>query len=204
MQEVPRGDYKDIMDVYFSHVGQCDPGDCDAQKEFFTIKGHAEQHDAWSYKYLLDLDGNAFSGRFYAFLKSKSLVYKFAVFREWHAEWLKPWAHYIPLSLEGDEWLEAVRFFDSSALGKKEAERLALQGRDWANRVLRNEDLEVWFFRLLLEYVFLTCYLTISPLFFYSRFLVIRPFTVAYCESNNYDRYGRVIDDDRERIGFSA
>ncbi|KAK1765753.1 hypothetical protein QBC33DRAFT_543846 [Phialemonium atrogriseum] len=167
VQDVPRGDYKGIMDVYFSHVGQCQEADCKAQMEFFDIKERAEQQDAWKYKYLLDMDGNAFSGRFYAFLKSKSLVYKFAVFREWHFEWLKPWAHYIPLSLQGDEWLEAVRFFGDGDLGKREAERLALQGRDWANKVLRNEDLEVWFFRLLLE-------------------------------------YGRVIDDDREKIGFTV
>ncbi|KAI6090388.1 glycosyltransferase family 90 protein [Hypoxylon rubiginosum] len=149
---VPRGDFKDIIDVYFSGVGQCDPGDCAAQKEFFTVKGHAEQQDAWRYKYLLDIDGNAFSGRFYAFLKSRSLVYKWAIFREWHLEWLKPWAHYIPLSLQGDDWLEAVRFFGDGALGKNEAERLANQQREWANKVLRHEDMEVWFFRLLLEY----------------------------------------------------
>ncbi|KAL1869180.1 hypothetical protein VTK73DRAFT_3349 [Phialemonium thermophilum] len=167
VKEVARGDYKDMIDVYFSHVGQCSEGDCDAQKEFFTIKEHAEQHDAWKYKYLLDMDGNAFSGRFYAFLKSKSLVFKFAIFREWHFEWLRPWAHYIPLSLQGDEWLEAVRFFGDGGLGKGEGERLALQSRTWANKVLRNEDMEVWFFRLLLE-------------------------------------YGRVIDDNREMIGFSV
>ncbi|KAI0383118.1 glycosyltransferase family 90 protein [Hypomontagnella monticulosa] len=149
---VPRGDFKDIIDVYFSGVGQCDPGDCAAQKEYFTIKGHVEQQDAWKYKYLLDIDGNAFSGRFYAFLKSRSLVYKWAIFREWHLEWLKPWAHYIPLSLQGDDWLEAVRFFGDGGPGKKEAERLANQQRDWANKVLRHEDMEVWFFRLLLEY----------------------------------------------------
>lgn len=151
-QTVNRGDYKDLMDVYFSHIGQCDPGDCDAQKEFFTVKDRAEQQDAWKFKYLLDIDGNAFSGRFYAFLRSRSLVYKWAMFREWHLEWLKPWAHYIPLSLQGDEWLEAVRFFGDGPLGKKEAERLANQQRDWANKVLRHEDMEVWFFRLLLEY----------------------------------------------------
>ncbi|KAI1313582.1 hypothetical protein F5Y03DRAFT_337064 [Xylaria venustula] len=149
---VPRGDYRNLMDVYFSGVGQCDPGDCVAQKEFFNIQGHAEQHDAWGYKYLLDIDGNAFSGRFYAFLRSKSLTYKWAIFREWHLEWLKPWAHYIPLSLQGDDWLEAVRYFADRDGGKKEAERLANQQRDWANKVLRHEDMEVWFFRLLLEY----------------------------------------------------
>ncbi|KAI1340580.1 hypothetical protein F5Y15DRAFT_379116 [Xylariaceae sp. FL0016] len=149
---VPRGDFKDLMDVYFSGVGQCDPGDCKAQEEFFTIKGHAEQQDAWKYKYLLDIDGNAFSGRFYAFLRSKSLVYKWAVFREWHQEWLKPWAHYIPLSIQGDEWLESVRFFGDEGLGKKEAEKLATRQAEWAEKVLRHEDMEVWFFRLLLEY----------------------------------------------------
>ncbi|KAI0433985.1 hypothetical protein F5Y09DRAFT_19012 [Xylaria sp. FL1042] len=151
-QVVPRGDYRHLMDVYFSHVGQCDPGDCVAQKEFFNIQGHAEQYDAWGYRYLLDIDGNAFSGRFYAFLRSKSLAYKWAIFREWHLEWLKPWAHYIPLSLQGDDWLEAVRYFADREEGRKEAERLAIQQREWANRVLRHEDMEVWFFRLLLEY----------------------------------------------------
>jgi hypothetical protein len=152
---VPRTNYNAIFDIFFSGVGQCDEGDCKAQKAFFDIKSTAKQQDAWKYKYLLDVDGNAFSGRFYAFLKSRSLVYKLAVFQEWHREWLKPWVHYIPLSLKGDEWVEAVRYFAGEATGKKEAERIALQGREWADKVLRNDDLEVWFFRLMLEYVFL-------------------------------------------------
>ncbi|KAI1828339.1 hypothetical protein F4861DRAFT_489756 [Xylaria intraflava] len=149
---VPRGDYRDLIDVHFSGVGQCDPNDCDAQQEFFDVREHAEQNDAWGFKHLLDIDGNAFSGRFYAFLRSRSLAYKWAVFREWHLEWLKPWAHYIPLSLQGEEWLEVLRYFMESDDGKEEAKRLANQQRDWANKVLRHEDMEVWFFRLLLEY----------------------------------------------------
>jgi hypothetical protein len=151
VKKVPRRDFKDLFDVFFSHVGQCDPGDCAAQKEFFDIKDAADQQAAWKYKYLLDMDGNAFSGRFYAFLKSKSLVYKLGIFREWHAEWLKPWVHYIPLSLRGDEWVETMRWLTSEMEGKAAAERIALQGRLWANKVLKNEDMEVWFFRLLLE-----------------------------------------------------
>ena len=150
-KEVPRRDYQDIINVHFSHIGQCDPGDCDAQREFFKIVPPADQQDAWKYKYLLDLDGNAFSGRFYAFLKSRSLVFKMAVFREWHEEWLKPWVHYVPLSLRGEESLEAVRYFRDEDEGKSQAVRLAQQGREWAGKVLRNEDFEVWFFRLMLE-----------------------------------------------------
>lgn len=167
VKEVFRPDYADSFDVKFSEIGQCDPGDCVAQKEFFGVAPKAAQSDAWKSKFLIDMDGNAFSGRFYAFLKSKSLVYKLAVFREWHAEWIKPWVHYVPLSLRGEEWIESVRWFAGMEEGRREAERVALAGREWANRVLRNEDLEAWFFRLLLE-------------------------------------YGRVVDDDREIIGFSV
>ncbi|THW83786.1 hypothetical protein D6D15_09330 [Aureobasidium pullulans] len=167
MRSVARSEYSELMDVHFSHVGQCDPGDCDAQKEFFKIVAPADQQDAWKYKYLLDMDGNAFSGRFYAFLKSHSLVFKMAVFREWHAEWLKPWIHYVPLSLRAEEALESVRYFGAEELGKNMAIEMAERGREWSNKVLRNEDFEVWFFRLLLE-------------------------------------YGRLVDDNRESIGFGA
>ncbi|TKA81017.1 hypothetical protein B0A55_02479, partial [Friedmanniomyces simplex] len=149
---VPRQDYKALMDVHFSHVGQCDPGDCDAQREFFDIAPPVDQQDAWKYRYLLDIDGNAFSGRFYAFLKSHSLTFKMAVFREWHEEWIKPWVHYIPLSLKGEEALETVRYLSAEAEGKQQAVRMAEASRGWAGKVLRNEDFEVWFFRLLLEY----------------------------------------------------
>lgn len=167
MRSVPRSDYAELMDVHFSHVGQCDPGDCDAQKEFFKIVPPADQQDAWKYKYLLDMDGNAFSGRFYAFLKSHSLVFKMAVFREWHAEWLKPWIHYVPLSLRAEEALESVRYFGAEETGKSMAIEMAERGREWSNKVLRNEDFELWFFRLLLE-------------------------------------YGRLVDDNRESIGFGV
>ncbi|KAK4106861.1 glycosyltransferase family 90 protein [Parathielavia hyrcaniae] len=169
--QVPRGEFRSLVDVHFSHVGQCDPADCRAQQAFFSLREYARQEDALGYRHVLDMDGNAFSGRFYALLRSRSLVYKWAVFREWHYEWLRPWVHFVPLSLHGEEWLEAVRFFaggkGGGGLGSEEAERMALRGREWAEKVLRNEDMEVWFFRLLLE-------------------------------------YGRVIDDDRERIGYSG
>ena len=166
VSNVSRIDFKDLFDVQFSSVGQCDPGDCEAQKEFFRLADETPRHYAWGYKYLLDIDGNAFSGRFYAFLKSRSLVLKMAVFREWHEEWIKPWVHYVPLGLHGDEYVESVRYFDQEEEGRAMAQRLANQGRDWAGKVLRNDDFEVWFFRLLLE-------------------------------------YGRLVDDDREHIGFS-
>ncbi|ROT40183.1 hypothetical protein SODALDRAFT_329858 [Sodiomyces alkalinus F11] len=151
VREVPRGEYRDAIDIHFSYIGQCDQGDCDAQIEFFPLEEHADQQDAWNYKHLLDMDGNAFSGRFYAFLRSHSLTFKYAIFREWHFDWLRPWVHYVPLSMRGDDWLEAVRFFSNDGPGSREAEKIAEAGREWAGKVLRKEDMEAWLFRLLLE-----------------------------------------------------
>jgi Glycosyl transferase family 90 len=165
-KEISRQDMKDKFDVHFTGVGQCDPGDCAAQREYFDLAPPVDMNNAFKYKYLLDIDGNAFSGRYYAFLLSKSLVYKLAIFREWHDEWLKAWVHYIPLSWKGNEYVESVRYFDDEEIGKGQAKAVADQGREWAGKVLRNEDLEAWFFRLLLE-------------------------------------YGRLVDDDRYKIGYS-
>ncbi|KAL6241433.1 hypothetical protein RBB50_011697 [Rhinocladiella similis] len=151
-KEVSAADMAHYFDVKFTYIGQCDPGDCDAQREYFGTVEPVNMFDGLASKYLLDIDGNAFSGRYYAWLLSKSLVYKLAVFREWHDEWLRPWVHYVPLGLVGDEYAESVRYFDQEVSGRVEGKRIAEAGRDWAQRVLRNEDLEVWYFRLLLEY----------------------------------------------------
>ena len=151
VKEVPRRMYHDRIDVHFTQITQCVPSDCDAQIKFFDLKKEVEQQDAWGYKYLLDMDGNAFSGRFNAFLRSKSLTFKLAIFREWHIEWLKPWVHYIPLSLQGNDWLEAVLHFDSNQHGHLEAEKIASESSEWASAALRKEDMEAWLFRMLLE-----------------------------------------------------
>ncbi|KAL3461528.1 hypothetical protein BJX64DRAFT_277835 [Aspergillus heterothallicus] len=110
-QKVNRNEYHDLFDVQFTSVGQCDRNDCAAQMEFFNITEPVEQQEAWAYRYLIDIDGNAFSGRYHAFLQSNSLVCKIALFREWHDERLEPWVHYVPLSLKGDEVMEIMRFF---------------------------------------------------------------------------------------------
>lgn len=150
---VERKEYAELVDVHFSGVGQCEAADCKAQKEFFRIVSEKPFQAAWKYKFLLDLDGNAFSGRFHAFLKSKSLPIKMSLFREWHDDWIRPWVHYIPVSLGGDEVLETVRYLAAEEEGRRTAERLAEQGRMWANDVLRKVDYEAWLFRLLLEWV---------------------------------------------------
>lgn len=147
----PRSNYESVVDVAFTIIEQCNEGDCAAQESFFDIKERAEFQKAWAHKLLVDIDGNAYSARYYPFLRSNSLVLKLNIFMEWHRDWLQPWLHYIPLSMKGGEWLDLVRWFTSDKDGMKEAERLASVKQEWAEKVLRKEDMEVWFYRLLLE-----------------------------------------------------
>jgi Glycosyl transferase family 90 len=115
----------------------------------------------FDYKYLPDIDGNSFSGRYRAFVMSTSVPIKATIYREWHDSRLVAWKHFVPmdnrfgdfygimeyfLGFEGAEGGKAVPGHDAAA------EKIALTGKEWAERVLRKEDMQVYVLRLLLEY----------------------------------------------------
>lgn len=77
---------------------------------------------------------------------------KQALYREWHEDRIRPWVHYIPLGLNGSDWLEIVRFVTEDEGGQRLAQEIAEESRDWAAKSLRRVDLQAWMFRLLLEY----------------------------------------------------
>ncbi|KAJ7097534.1 hypothetical protein C8R44DRAFT_366408 [Mycena epipterygia] len=66
---------------------------------------------SWGYKYLLDLDGMGYSGRFMAFLASDSVPVKATVYDEYFTGWIEPWVHYIPLSAAYAEIYNVVAYF---------------------------------------------------------------------------------------------
>ncbi|KAJ5876298.1 uncharacterized protein N7529_001882 [Penicillium soppii] len=72
------------FDAKFTMIGQCDPDDCHSQQDYFEVVKVAGQKDAWAHKYLVGVDGNAFSGRFYVFFLCTSFIYKISHFREKH------------------------------------------------------------------------------------------------------------------------
>lgn len=45
----------------------------------------------WSYKYLVDLDGMSYSGRFMSFLASDSAPIKATIYQEYFTDWIQPW-----------------------------------------------------------------------------------------------------------------
>lgn len=125
----------------------------------------------WHYKHLMDLDGAAFSGRFLPFVESGSLPYRTALFRTWVDERLQEWHHYVPVDLRLGSGLWSVLDYFSGrgkyrdAGGDEKARAIAETGQAWARKALRHEDMEVYMFRLLLE-------------------------------------WGRIVDDNRENLGF--
>ncbi|KAI9927172.1 hypothetical protein ASPWEDRAFT_121624 [Aspergillus wentii DTO 134E9] len=163
--DVAAVEYQQFFNTNFTEVKQCAEGDCNDQLAFFDLAHLDNQGDAWKFRYLLDMDGNAYSGRFYAFLRSNSLPLKLAYFQEWHADTLIPWVHYVPVSHETTEYVELIRYFENDAEGQEIARHMASAGRDWAKTSLTKANMEVYMFRLLLE-------------------------------------YGRIVDDNRENIGY--
>ena len=146
-------------------IVRCGLLDCPDQRREFGTVPHTDFQDHWRYRYLFDMDGAGFSGRFIPFLQSKSLPFKTALFREWYDTRITAWKHFVPLDLRLQgvwstlAYFSGTREWSGGREGKervKEGEDIAMEGREWAGRVLRKEDMEVYFFRLLLEWGRLT------------------------------------------------
>lgn len=176
----PAGFAEEHFDVGFSEKVACIPN-CDFYNSSLTILNKTSFADTFRSKYLIDVDGHSFSGRWRAFLQSRSLGLKATIFREWHDSRLFAWRHFVPMDNRYDDLYTLLLYFigvKAQPEGPRdhlndvtvwrhdyEAMRMAKQGREWAEKVLRPEDIEIYLLRLLLE-------------------------------------YGRIIDDNRNHIGF--
>jgi hypothetical protein len=142
---------------------------CHAMSHQFQIYAPLTMKAQYRWKYLPDIDGNSLSGRFRAFLTSNSCVMKATIFKEWHDHRLMPWVHFVPFDITlRDLWSTMAYFlgFAGSPAHDVEGERIAIEGRLWAEKVMRKEDMLLYVHRVLLE-------------------------------------YGRICDDDRDRLGYT-
>jgi hypothetical protein len=144
-------------DVGFTEPISCIPGDCPFYQDVWTYKPGVKFKEQFKNKFLIDVDGHSFSGRWHAFLQSKSLGIKSTIFREWHDSRLFAWKHFVPLDNRYDDLYSILTYFiglgDPKTAGRDgkpyvqrhdfEARKLGRQGREWAARVLRTEDIEV-------------------------------------------------------------
>ena len=162
---------------FVSEMVRCETAVCVAEELEFGLRPGNDFQYHWSNRYLMDVDGAGFSGRFLPFLQSHSLPFKSALFREWYDDRLVAWKHFVPVDLRlHGLWSTLAYFAGNFRVAKKEilkdasateaarakagspdpGEAIAEAGREWANKVLRKEDMEIYFFRLLLEWGRLT------------------------------------------------
>lgn len=164
---------KDIPALLHTDIGvvdkiaRCGLQDCPNQEAEFGLVKPSDFQDHWRYRFLFDLDGAGFSGRFLPFLQSRSLPFKAALFREWSDSRLTAWLHFVPQDLRLHGVHSTLAYFAgiNGKIGgrdvmmpahEKEGAMIAESGREWAGKVLRKEDMEIYFFRLLLEWGRLT------------------------------------------------
>lgn len=156
------------------NITRCWDRDCEKQASEFSLAPATDFQSHWGYKYLLDMDGAGFSGRFLPFLQSRSLPFKSAIFREWYDDRLTAWRHFVPVDVRWQGLWSTLIYFSGSGSRKGRwagvqggGEDIAEAGREWVAKVVRKDDMEVYMFRLLLE-------------------------------------WGRLTDDKRDGIGFGA
>lgn len=153
-------------------------GGCDYTDYLFAPLPSVNLAGQHGHKYLPDVDGNSFSGRYRDFLSSLSVPLKATLFREWHDSRLVAWKHFVPMDNRFLDIYGIMEFFlgtpspdgqevangkavegetpgdGNTRIGSHDeiAQKIGADGREWAQKVLRVEDMRVYTYRLLLEY----------------------------------------------------
>lgn len=165
-----RSDIKQLLetkiDAKFTSLNSCPGQNCIDQSREFEPADTISLGSHWRFQYLLDVDGAGPSRHFLPFLQSNSVVLKSGIFREWYDGRLVAWAHFVPVDVRLHDLFSILAYFGGydikgrntrSMEGRvKEAKAIARQSKVWTEKVLRKEDMEVYMFRLLLEWGRLT------------------------------------------------
>ncbi|ODV89433.1 glycosyltransferase family 90 protein, partial [Tortispora caseinolytica NRRL Y-17796] len=157
--EDPRQYLNEHSDIGFTEIGWCPPEDetcIEKQYNQFEMKNQTTFAETFAYKYLFDVDGKTFSGRFIPFLQSLSLAFKSTIFREWHDSRLIPWANFVPFDIEFKEAFASLVYFtgygDSAPARTALAKKIGENSQNWVNKAIRRDDMNAYKFLLLLEY----------------------------------------------------
>jgi len=145
--------HRNIMDVKLSgfHDDLCGEH-CNGKaivKEYDIAHVSSPREDVYKYKYVFDVDGNSFSGRYLGLLRSGTLVFKSTVFLEYFGDWLRPFEHYIPVLPDLSDLVAKVEW---AIAHDKEAQAIQQAGQRFAERVLTDAQNDCYFSLVLLEW----------------------------------------------------
>lgn len=150
-------------------VSSCPGGECSAATSAMSELGAREVGEGTEalplpprYRYMMLLDESLGppQQQFLQTLRSSSVPFLASIFRTWYTERLTPWVHFVPVDMRF-QGLHSTLAYVADVNGQKyvpydgneiTARGIALEGRSWARKALRREDMEVYLFRLLLEW----------------------------------------------------
>ncbi|KAJ7062767.1 glycosyl transferase family 90-domain-containing protein [Mycena amicta] len=143
-----------LMDVavtaFYEHFCQLDGCDAASIKKEYNITGeNVPREDVYGYKYVLDVDGNAFSGRYLGLLTSGSLVFKSTLFTEYFDQWLRPFEHYIPVRPDLSDLVERIEW---ARAHDAEARRIQKAGKEFVERVITDAQNDCYLYLVVLEW----------------------------------------------------
>ncbi|KAI2630384.1 glycosyltransferase family 90 protein [Hypomontagnella submonticulosa] len=164
------------FDFSLTNAEACEDTNCQLLRKEFGFKEPAKALDN---RYIVLLDSaDGPPPNLLQILRSNSVPILSSIFREWYTERLMPWVHFVPIDLRYHALHSTMAYFvglknrglingrQQLTDGREDDARwIAEQGRKWADKAMRKEDMEVYLFRLLLE-------------------------------------WGRVIDENRDNLGF--
>lgn len=98
-------------------------------------------------------------------LRSQSLPFISTIFQTWYSDRITPWLHFVPIDTRYHALHTTLLYFTGTANKAKmngintylsgrfsDGEWVAQQGQRWANKALGKRDMEIYLFRLLLEW----------------------------------------------------
>lgn len=154
------------FDVGLTGLEHCSGPHCDIIKQAFDPKD--ENQEAHEYRYVLLVDEQKPEPeKLMRALRSKSMPLVSTVFRSWYTERLRPYLHMVPVDMRFHALHTTYLYFSEAAnqvrfnrvdtgpgqgAKRDDGEWIAMQGQKWAEEALGEKDMEVYLFRLFLEW----------------------------------------------------
>ncbi|PNP51881.1 hypothetical protein THARTR1_07650 [Trichoderma harzianum] len=142
----------------------CAADGCKLVEKAYGIRDDATEPLEYRYVLLMDEDDGP-PQQVLRTLRSNSVPLISTIFRTWYTERLMPWLHFVPIDpryqalhttfsyFSGTESRPKVNGRETSLQGRMaDAEWIIQQGQRWVTKALREKDMEIYLFRLLLEW----------------------------------------------------
>lgn len=153
------------ISVEIGDLSACESQECDLIRQTYSSQQRSNQ-EPLEYRYILVLDeDDGPPTELVRTLRSGSVPLVSTIFQTWYTERIQPWLHFVPIDLRyqglhttylyftGTERRTKIKGRDTNMKGKLEnAEWIAQEGRKWVDKALGERDMEVYLFRLLLEW----------------------------------------------------